>query len=82
MPAPRRFEKFNWVRTQGAGFFRAEVKVGEEIRAGQTLGKLVDFFGQTQEEIKAPDKGEILFMVVSPAMSKEGLICGIGVEAA
>src|SRR5690348_5940994 len=25
MPAPRRFEKFNWVRTQGPGFFRAEV---------------------------------------------------------
>ena len=26
--------------------------------------------------------GQILFMVVSPAMSKDGLICGIGVEAA
>jgi len=82
MPAPRRFEKFNWVRTQGPGFFRAEVKVGDEIKTGQALGKLVDFFGQTLEEIKAPDKGQILFMVVSPAMSKDGLICGIGVEAA
>jgi predicted deacylase len=55
MPAPRRFEKFDWV---------------------------LDFFGQPLEEIKAETKGQILFMVVSPAMSKDGLICGIGVEAA
>jgi hypothetical protein len=26
--------------------------------------------------------GRILFLVVSPAMAKNGLICGIGVEAA
>jgi hypothetical protein len=82
MPAPRRFEKFDWVRTKGPGFFRASVKVGDEVKSGQALGTLVDFFGQPLEEIKAETKGQILFMVVSPAMSKDGLICGIGVEAA
>jgi hypothetical protein len=82
MPAPRRFEKFDWVRTKGPGFFRGTVKVGDEVKSGQALGTLVDFFGQTLEEIKADTKGQILFMVVSPAMSKDGLICGIGVEAA
>ena len=81
MPPPRRFEKFTWVRTGGAGFFRRGVKVGEDVAAGQTLGQLVDFFGQTLEEIKAPEAGQILFLVVSPAMAKNGLICGIGVEA-
>jgi predicted deacylase len=81
MPPPRRFEKFAWVRTKGPGFFRQTVKVGQEVAAGQTLGNLVDFFGRTLEEIKTPDKGQILFMVVSPAMAKNGLICGIGVEA-
>jgi predicted deacylase len=81
MPPPRRFEKFTWVRTKGPGFFRQAVKVGQDVDAGQTLGSLVDFFGQTIEEIKAPEKGHILFMVVSPAMAKNGLICGIGVEA-
>jgi predicted deacylase len=82
MPPPRRFEKFTWVRTTGAGFFRHAVSVGQEVKAGQTLGSLVDFFGQTIEQATAPEDGQVLFMVVSPAMAKDGLICGIGVEAA
>jgi predicted deacylase len=81
MPPPRRFEKFTWVRTKGPGFFRQTVKVGDEVDAGQILGHLVDFFGQTIEEVKCPERGQILFLVVSPAMSENGLICGIGVEA-
>jgi uncharacterized protein len=81
MPPSRRFAKFTWVRTKEAGFFRHEVKVGDEVAAGQRLGRLVDFFGATIEEIATPEPGQVLFMVVSPAMSKNGLICGIGVEA-
>ena len=49
-----------------------------ELRPGELA--LVDT-GQTLEEIKAPEAGQILFLVVSPAMAKNGLICGIGVEA-
>ena len=81
LPPPRRFAKFTWVRTREAGFFRHEVKVGDEVAAGQRLGRLVDFFGATIEEIATPEPGQVLFMVVSPAMAKNGLICGIGVEA-
>ena len=53
----------------------------DEVAAGQRLGRLVDFFGATIEEIATPEPGQVLFMVVSPAMGKNGLICGIGVEA-
>ncbi|HEY8012641.1 MAG TPA: succinylglutamate desuccinylase/aspartoacylase family protein, partial [Dongiaceae bacterium] len=35
MPPARRFAKFTWVRTKEAGFFRHEVKVGDEVAAGQ-----------------------------------------------
>jgi len=69
------------VRTQQAGFFRHAVKVGDELAAGQTLGQLVDFFGRTVEAVTAPEKGQVLFMVVSPAIARNGLVCGIGVEA-
>ena len=82
MPPPRRFSKFTWIRTQRPGFFRHEVKVGEEVAAGQRLGRLVDFFGAEIEEVTSTEGGRILFLVVSPAMAKNGLICGIGVEAA
>jgi predicted deacylase len=77
---PRRFERFVWVRSREAGFYRAEAKVGDELAAGQKLGTLVDFFGRTVEEVAAPEKGQILFAVISPAIGRDGLICGIGVE--
>lgn len=80
VPPPRRFDRFVWVRSREAGFFRPQIKVGEEVTAGQKLGTLVDFHGRSLEEIAAPNKGQILFMVISPAIGRSGLICGIGVE--
>lgn len=81
LPPPRRFARFTWVRTRQAGFFRAAAKVGDELAAGQPIGELVDLFGQTVETVAAPAPGQILFMIVSPAIGKDGLICGIGVPA-
>lgn len=79
-PPPRRFDRFAWVRTREAGFFRAAVKVGDEVAAGQSLGSLVDLHGRVIEEVASPDPGQVLFMVVSPAMGRNGLVCGVGVE--
>src|ERR1700688_1700652 len=80
VPPPRQFRRFSWVRSREAGFFRAEVKVGDEIRAGQKLGVLVDFYGQPREEVTSVDKGQVLFMVVSAAIGRSGVISGVGVE--
>jgi predicted deacylase len=80
VPSPRRFDRFSWVRSSEAGFFRAEVKVGDEIAANGKLGELVDFYGQPVEKVTSPDAGQVLFMVVSAAIGRNGLICGIGVE--
>jgi len=80
VPPPRQFERFSWVRSREAGFFRAEVKVGDEIEAGQKLGVLLDFYGRPREEVTSADKGQVLFMVVSAAIGRNGLICGVGVE--
>jgi predicted deacylase len=79
-PPPRRFDRFVWVRSREAGFFRPQVKLGEEVTAGQALGTLVDFHGQPLEQVAAPEGGQILFMVISPAIVRSGLICGVGVE--
>jgi hypothetical protein len=80
VPPPRRFDRFSWVRSGEAGFFRPEVRVGDEIAAGRRLGVIVDFYGRAIEEVTSPDKGQILFMVVSAAIGRNGLICGVGVE--
>src|SRR5262249_1062914 len=79
-PPPRRFDRFVWVRSREAGFFRSQIEVGEEVTVGQKLGTLVDFHGEALEEVVAPESGQILFMVISPAIGRSGLICGIGVE--
>jgi predicted deacylase len=80
VPPPRRFAKFAWTRAREPGFFRPEVTVGDEVAAGQRLGRLVDFHGRVTEEIATADAGQILFMVISPAIGRNGLICGVGVE--
>jgi len=80
VPPPRRFARFAWIRSREAGFFRAEVKVGDEVAAGQALGRLVDLHGRPKETVAAPEKGQILFLVISPAIGRNGLICGVGVE--
>ncbi len=77
---PRRFSQFNWVRARTAGFFRSAVRVGDEVAAGQPLGQMIDFFGGVLDSPIAPVGGQILFLVVSPAIGANGLICGIGVE--
>jgi hypothetical protein len=80
VPPPRRFAKFAWIRSRKPGFFRPEVAVGDEVASGQRLGRLVDFHGHVTEAVTTPEKGQILFMVISPAIGQNGLVCGVGVE--
>jgi predicted deacylase len=80
MPAPRIYTGFSWLRASQAGFFRPFVRVGDEVRAGQRLGTVSDFFGRKLDDIVTPDTGRVLFQVVSPAIKEGGLICGIGVD--
>jgi len=80
VPPPRRFAKFAWIRSREPGFFRPEVAVGDEVESGQLLGRLVDLHGHVTEEVTTPEKGQILFMVISPAIGQSGLVCGVGVE--
>jgi predicted deacylase len=79
--SPDRYAGFLWPRSRHAGFFRPSVSVGDSISAGDTIGELNDFFNHTTEAIIAEASGRILFLVTSPAISENGLICGIGLPA-
>lgn len=76
--SPDRYTGFLWPRSTQAGFFRPAVSVGDIVAAGDTIGILNDFFGAERETIVAEAAGRILFLVTSPAISENGLICGIG----
>jgi predicted deacylase len=77
---PHCYRRFVWVRSRHAGFFKARIQVGDTVAAGEVLGTINDFFGRTLEEITADAAGRVLFLVVSAAMQKSGLICGIGAD--
>ena len=57
MPAPRRFEKFDWVRTKGPGFFRGTVKVGDEVKVGPGSGHAGGFLWPAPGRDQGPDQG-------------------------
>jgi predicted deacylase len=80
-PPPRVFSTFVWLRSETAGFFKPAVAVGAEVAAGSVLGTIGDFFGRIVETVVSPVAGQLLFLVVSPAIGQDGLICGIGRDA-
>lgn len=80
MPPARRFDRFVWPRSQHAGFFKPLVQLGNQIKAGTTIGTISNLFGQVIETVIAGIDGQILFLVVSPAIAHDGLICGIGAD--
>ena len=76
--SPDRYAGFLWPRSRNAGFFRPSVAVGDTVSVGQKIGALNDFFNNEIETIIAEASGRILFLVTSPAIDRNGLICGIG----
>ncbi len=77
-PPPRCFDEFVWIRSRAGGFFKQSVQVGDDVEAGTIIGTIYDFFGKVIETVTASASGKVLFLVISPAMTRDGLVCGIG----
>lgn len=75
-----RYGSFVWAFSKHAGFFKPRCKVGDEVREGDLLGIVGDFFGNTVEEIRAEASGRILFLTISAAVGAPGLLLAIGVD--
>ena len=73
-------EDFRWMRCRDAGWWQAEVEVGEMVQSGQRLGAIQDPFGDEIEEIIAPLPGAIGFLTTSPAVTDDGLLLAIAGE--
>ncbi len=58
------------------------VKVGDYVKMGDTIGVLEDYFGKTLETVASPVEGKVLFLTGNPAMKEHGLVAGIGVSKA
>lgn len=79
IPGTRRIDQFDWCYTKAAGFWVAAVRAGDDIRAGQEIGRVLSLSGETLETITAPASGVILFLTTSAAVKANGLLLGLGV---
>jgi hypothetical protein len=68
---------FRWVRCARAGWWQADVTVGQTVAAGDRLGAVLDPYGDELEELRAPIEGAIGFLTTSPAVADDGLLLAI-----
>ncbi len=84
-PAPprrplHRVGRFDWLRSEDAGWWVPAVRAGEEVHEGTLLGRVRNLWGDVQEDIRSPSDGVVLFLTTSPAVTDDGLLLGLGAE--
>jgi predicted deacylase len=72
--------RFVWLRSTAEGWWEPDVRAGDEVRAGASLGTMRNLFGDVIERISAPEDGVVLFLTTSPAVAAEGLLLGLGAD--
>lgn len=81
LPDPVMIGDFVWVRCERGGFFRRAHAAGDHISAGDSIGTMVDLWGEPLQDIPSPVGGVVIFTTTSPAIQDNGLLVGIGVPA-
>jgi uncharacterized protein len=79
-PAPRHVGRSLWLRCQHEGWWESDVHAGQELGAGETIGRIRNLWGDVLEEIVAPEAGVVLFLTTSPAVDQDGLLLGLGTD--
>ncbi len=79
-PGQRHVGRNSWLRCEREGFWVAAVATGDEVAAGQLLGRVHDLWGDVLEEITAPADGVVLFLTSSAAVAAGGLLVGLGTD--
>ena len=79
LPPPVMIAEFVWVRCERGGFFRRAHAAGDQISVGDSIGTMVDLWGEPVGEIPSPVSGVVIFTTTSPAIQDNGLLIGIGV---
>ena len=67
-----------WLRSEHDGMFHPKCTVGDMVQAGQTLGVVTDYLGNTMQTATAPITGKVLFLVTTLAMNNGDPLLSIG----
>jgi predicted deacylase len=71
-------ERFLWLRSEQEGFWYPGVAGGEEVRAGQELGRVTDYEGRVLQQAISPADGRVLFIVSSLAINDTDPLLAVG----
>ncbi len=71
-------ERFLWLRSEHEGFWYPGVAVGEEVSAGQELGRITDYEGRVLQQAISPADGRVLFIVSSLAINDTDPLLAVG----
>ncbi|MDX1406465.1 MAG: hypothetical protein R3192_18175, partial [Woeseiaceae bacterium] len=72
IPDSRIYERSTWIRAAAGngGFFFPIAELGDEVRNGKLLGRIVDPFTDASFEVTSPLRGQIIGMAVpQPVLS-------------
>ena len=67
-----------WIRAKSAGLFSSNIKNGSAVKKGQTLGHIMDTYGETNFKVKAPYDGYIIAVNNFPIINMGDAIFHIG----
>lgn len=76
-PMVREYDGWHWLRSPVAGWWEPVKPVGAEVEAGDLLGTVSEICGGLLAEIRAPQKGVLLFQTTSPAVIADGVLLGL-----
>jgi predicted deacylase len=78
-PKPKEIGDRYWLTADEAGIFFPEVDICENVKKGQRLGVVRDYFGKVLQEIVAPDSAKVMNMNVGMPVKKAGFLLWLGV---
>ncbi len=67
------------LRSEATGLFYAEVRKDQQVREGERIGRVTDFFGKPLFEPHAPFAGKVLYVIGTPPINKDEPLAMIGV---
>jgi predicted deacylase len=74
----RALSRFEWRFAEQSGCWYPSVALGDTVEAGQPVGRVRDYFGETLREYVAPASGIVLFLVTSLAMNEGDPLLAVG----
>lgn len=71
-------DRFLWLRSEHDGFWYPTIAVGDIVREGQELGRVLDYQGNVLQTALSSTAGTVLFLVTSLAINKGDPLLAVG----